>query len=146
MSDNVKRGFLDTIAAAFLRRRLSSRRLRAAAVRGLNVISGEVDGGLRMDFDHAASCFTQAVPWLAAHASRIAEAPVPPPAPRRVPALSIVIMAVGSRGDVQPFIPIGRRLAQRRGRLALLRLYRRTRDAGALGPRELVRQGALLAG
>ena len=125
MSDNVKRGFLDTIAAAFLRRRLSSRRLRAAAVRGLNVISGEVDGGLRMDFDHAASCFTQAVPWLAAHASRIAEAPVPPPAPRRVPALSIVIMAVGSRGDVQPFIPIGRRLAQRhRVRLATHREFR----------------------
>lgn len=125
MSNNVKRGFLDTIAAAFLRRRLSSRRLRAAAVRGLNVISGEVDGGLRMDFDHAASCFTQAAPWLAAHASGIAEAAVPPPAPRRVPALSIVIMAVGSRGDVQPFIPIGRRLARRhRVRLATHREFR----------------------
>lgn len=125
MSDNVKQGFLDTIAAAFLRRRLSSRRLRAAAVRGVNAISGEVDGGLRMDFDHGASCFTQAAPWLAAHASGIAEAPVPPSAPRRVPSLSIVIMAVGSRGDVQPFIPIGRRLAQRhRVRLATHREFR----------------------
>jgi UDP:flavonoid glycosyltransferase YjiC (YdhE family) len=125
MSDHVKRGVLDAIAAAFLRRRLSSRRLRAAAVRGLRVISGEADGGLQMHFDHAASCFTQASPWLAAHASGIAEAPVPPPAPRRVPGLSIVIMAVGSRGDVQPFIPIGRRLAQRhRVRLATHREFR----------------------
>ena len=29
---------------------------------------------------------------------------------RPLPPLSIVIMIVGSRGDVQPFIPIGRRL------------------------------------
>src|SRR4029453_16092618 len=45
-------------------------------------------------------------------ASRAAP-PRPPRGPRRVPSLSIVIMAVGSRGDVQPFIPIGRRLVQR---------------------------------
>jgi len=32
---------------------------------------------------------------------------------RPLPPLSIVVMIVGSRGDVQPFIPIGRRLAER---------------------------------
>jgi len=121
----VKQGFLDAIAAAFLRRRLYSRRLRAAAVRGLTVISGEVDGGLQMHFDHSATSFAQASPWLAAHTSGIAEAPVPPPELPRVPPLSIVIMAVGSRGDVQPFIPIGRRLAQHhRVRLATHREFR----------------------
>ncbi len=42
-----------------------------------------------------------------------------------VPPLSIVVMTVGSRGDVQPFIPIGRRLAERhRVRIATHRVFR----------------------
>ena len=42
-----------------------------------------------------------------------------------VPPLSIVIMTVGSRGDVQPFIPIARRLAERhRVRLATHGVFR----------------------
>ena len=53
----------------------------------------------------------------------------PPPRPRRIrPAcrsLSIVVMVVGSRGDVQPFIPIARRLAERhRVRVATHREFR----------------------
>ncbi|HEU4439990.1 MAG TPA: glycosyltransferase, partial [Methylomirabilota bacterium] len=120
-----RRSFLDTVAIAFLQRRLNTRRLRAAARRGLTVISGGVGGGLQMDFDHGASCFAQARPWLAAHASGVEAAPAPPPEPSSVPSLSIVIMAVGSRGDVQPFIPIGRRLAKRhRVRLATHREFR----------------------
>ena len=119
MSEDARRGFLDAVATAFLQRRLSSRRLRAAAVRGVNAISGGEGGGLQIGFDHAASGFAQAPPWLAAHTSGVEAAPAPPPVPRRLPSLSIVIMAVGSRGDVQPFIPIGRRLATRhRVRLA----------------------------
>jgi hypothetical protein len=54
VSDTGGQGFLDAVASAFLRRRLQSRRLRAAAVRGLKVISAGADGGLQMDFDHAA--------------------------------------------------------------------------------------------
>ena len=43
----------------------------------------------------------------------------------RMPRLSIVIMVVGSRGDVQPFIPIGRRLAKlHRVRIATHREFR----------------------
>jgi Glycosyl transferases, related to UDP-glucuronosyltransferase len=39
--------------------------------------------------------------------------------------MSIVVMVVGSRGDVQPFIPIGRRLAERhRVRIATQREFR----------------------
>ena len=42
-----------------------------------------------------------------------------------MPPLSIVVMVVGSRGDVQPFIPIGRRLAERhRVRIATHREFR----------------------
>jgi UDP:flavonoid glycosyltransferase YjiC (YdhE family) len=125
MSEDGRRGFLDTVATAFLRRRLYNRRLRAAAVRGLRVISSGADGGLQMDFDHAATSFAQASPWLAAHTRGLAAAPTPPPQPPRVPSLSIVVMAVGSRGDVQPFIPIGRRLAKRhRVRIATHREFR----------------------
>ena len=77
-----------------------------------------------MEFDQAADCLAQAPEWLAAHASELAAAPAPD-APAHVPPLSIVIMIVGSRGDVQPFIPIGRRLAERhRVRIATHREFR----------------------
>jgi UDP:flavonoid glycosyltransferase YjiC (YdhE family) len=79
---------------------------------------------MRMDFDHAADRFTHIPPWLAADASALAAAPAPDEPPP-VPPLSIVIMVVGSRGDVQPFIPIGRRLAERhRVRIATHREFR----------------------
>ncbi|HET8529898.1 MAG TPA: glycosyltransferase [Methylomirabilota bacterium] len=125
MSEDGRHGFVDAVAAAFLRRRLHSRRLRAAAVRGLKGISAGPGDGLRMEFDHAASCLVDVPPWLAAHTSEVASAPAPPTEPPRVPSMSIVVMAVGSRGDVQPFIPIGRRLAQRhRVRIATHREFR----------------------
>jgi sterol 3beta-glucosyltransferase len=125
VSETGGQGFLDAVAAAFLRRRLQSRRLRAAAVRGLKVISAAPDGSLQMDFDHAAGGFAQVPPLLAAHTSELAAAPAPPTEPPRVPSLSIVVMVVGSRGDVQPFIPICRRLAERhRVRLATHREFR----------------------
>jgi sterol 3beta-glucosyltransferase len=125
VSESGEQGFLDAVATAFLRRRLHSRRLRAAAVHGLKVISAGAGDGLQMDFDHAASSFTHAAPWLAAHTNELAAAPAPPPEPLRLPSLSIVVMVVGSRGDVQPFIPIGRRLAERhRVRIATHREFR----------------------
>ena len=120
MSEHAKLGFVDTVATAFLRRRLHSRRLRAAAVRGLKAISTGAGARLHMDFDHAATPLAHVSPWLAAHASEVQAASTP-----RVPSLSIVIMVVGSRGDVQPFIPIARRLAARhRVRVATHREFR----------------------
>ena len=125
MSEHSKLGFVDTVAAAFLRRRLHSRRLRAAAVGGLKAISTGAGGRLQMDFDHVGTPLAHISPWLAAHASEIQVAPAPPPDSPRVPSLSIVVMVVGSRGDVQPFIPIARRLAERhRVRVATHREFR----------------------
>ena len=125
MSDSVSPGFVEAVATAFLRRRLHSRRLRAAAVRGLTGISTGAGGRLQMDFDHAATPFAQISPWLAAHAREIEGAPAPPADRPDVPPLSIVVMVVGSRGDVQPFIPIARRLAERhRVRVATHREFR----------------------
>ncbi|HUL02274.1 MAG TPA: glycosyltransferase [Gemmatimonadales bacterium] len=124
MSQGGGRGFLDAAASAFLRRRLLHQRLRAAAVRGLKAVSAEAGGRLQMNFDHAADCFSHLPSWLAAHASEVAAAPAEDESPH-VPRLSIVIMIVGSRGDVQPFIPIGRRLAERhRVRIATHREFR----------------------
>src|SRR5713226_8270319 len=99
VSEDGRHGFVDAVATAFLRRRLHSRRLRAAAVRGLKGISAGA-GGLQIEFDHAASCFAHVPPWLDAHSSELAAAPAPPTEPSRVPSLSIVVMVVGSRGDV----------------------------------------------
>jgi sterol 3beta-glucosyltransferase len=124
VSQDGARGFLDAAASAFLRRRLLHRRLRAAAVRGLKTVSAGAGGRLHMAFDHAADCFAHLPSWLAAHAGEVAVAPAPDEPPH-IPPLSVVMMIVGSRGDVQPFIPIGRRLAARhRVRIATHREFR----------------------
>ena len=125
MSDSVSPGFVEAVATAFLRRRLHSRRLRAAAVRGLTGISTGAGGRLQLDFDHTAIPAARVSPWLAAHAREIEGAPAPPADSPGGPPLSIVVMVVGSRGDVQPFIPIARRLAERhRVRVATHREFR----------------------
>jgi len=103
-------GVLDAAATAFLKRRLHHRRMRAAAAHGLRLVSAGEGGGWLMDFDTGAEIFARAAPWMDAHCADLV-AMLPPGDPPQVPHLSIVIMVVGSRGDVQPFIPIGRRLA-----------------------------------
>ena len=111
MSQGGGAGFLDVVAAAFLQRRQEHQRLRSAAVRGLKGLPIEASGDLQIDLDDAESPVTLA--------------PTDPTDTRRMPAMSIVIMAVGSRGDIQPFLPIGRRLAtQHRVRLATHREFR----------------------
>ncbi|PWU25597.1 MAG: hypothetical protein C5B48_00505 [Candidatus Rokuibacteriota bacterium] len=124
MSEPGKQGFVDTVASAFLRRRLHGRRLRAAAVRAVKGVSAG-PGPLKIDFDHSARYFSHGHSWLPTHTSELAATPSPAAELPRVPALSIVVMVVGSRGDVQPFIPIGRRLAERhRVRIATHREFR----------------------
>jgi sterol 3beta-glucosyltransferase len=109
---------LRAAASAFLRLRRHHQRLRAAAVRGLKRLSGGAGGGLPTDFDHAGDGLAHMAPQMLASVTELAAASTAGQLPR-VPSLSIVIMVVGSRGDVQPFIPIGRRLAeQHRVRLA----------------------------
>jgi UDP:flavonoid glycosyltransferase YjiC (YdhE family) len=125
MAESEGQGFLDAVATTFLRRRLQSRRLRAAAVRGLKMVSTGPGDRLQMNFDHAASSFAHAGPWLSEHREELAAAPAAPAEPPTLPPLSVVIMVVGSRGDVQPFLPIARRLAQKhRVRLATHREFR----------------------
>ena len=124
MSRNRGRGFLATVAAAFLRLRRRHLRLRAAAVRGFNGPSGPARGELQKNAngarpDGTAGGSTAAEPFTERAATSTADGG------SRGTRLSIVIMVVGSRGDVQPFIPIGRRLAQQhRVRLATHRQFR----------------------
>ena len=125
MGEPGKQGFVDAVAIAFLRRRFHSRRLRAAAVRGVKTVSAGTGGALKIDFDHAARCFAHAPSWLTAHTNDVVATPGRPTEAPHVPPMSIVVMAVGSRGDIQPFIPIGRRLAERhRVRIATHREFR----------------------
>jgi hypothetical protein len=125
-------GFLDAAAIAFLARRLHNRHLRAAAVRGLKGISAETGADVQADVDHAADCLAGIPSGTAASATDLAAAP-PPDEAEPVPRLSIVVMVVGSRGDVQPFIPIGRRLAERhRVRIATHREFRRVVEQSGL--------------
>jgi sterol 3beta-glucosyltransferase len=113
---SVARGVLDTAAITFLARRLHRRRLRAAAARGLDVESADADTRER-----ASECVEGTREML----TSTSHAGAAPDNARPIPPMSIVVMAVGSRGDVQPFIPIGRRLAERhRVRIATHREFR----------------------
>jgi UDP:flavonoid glycosyltransferase YjiC (YdhE family) len=113
-------GFLDTVSLAFLARRLHNRRVRASAVRDLKGVPPPPDAGWRSDRDRAADCLEGIPAWPADDPAAPSFDDTQP-----MPRLSIVIMAVGSRGDVQPFIPIAARLAQRhRVRVATHREFR----------------------
>ena len=105
------RGFLDAAGVAFLRRRRGHGRLRAATVRrlrGLSAWSRSLRAAARP-------------PTGAPSAAWASGPPTTPP----VPPLSIVMLVVGSRGDIQPFIPIARRLTERhRVRVATHREFR----------------------
>ena len=72
MDEPEKQGFVDAVATAFLHRRLHSRRLRAAAVRGVKTVSAGTGSALKIDFDHAARCFDHAPSWLTAHDDELA--------------------------------------------------------------------------
>src|SRR5215470_6707328 len=88
---------------------LQHARVRALAcdvVRGVSVLDG---GRLRIELDDRAARKRQQLP----HPGPF---PIPPGEAAAVegpiPALSIAILIVGSRGDVQPFLPIARRLVR----------------------------------
>jgi len=84
--------------------------------------------------------------WAAAHT---------PPEAGPVPALAIAILIVGSRGDVQPFVPIARRLARdgHRVRLATHAVFREFVEAHGIeffplagDPRELMEYMVMTGG
>lgn len=137
VDDPVTRALHD--ARAFLRRRAHEARWRLAALHALEGVTGHRDERLRLAFrdDDVPS-----EDW--------ADEPVTPRAPappiETVPPLAIAILVVGSRGDVQPFIPIGLGLAKRhRVRLATHGEFRRMVEEAGLeffplagDPRELM--------
>src|SRR5262245_12293023 len=100
-------------ATAFLKRRLHHHRMRAASLRALKSISVRRDECLEIDFDDGAELLGQAEPWLSSFRADVAAQRRGGTAARIVPRLAVVILVVGSRGDVQPFIPIGQRIARR---------------------------------
>jgi sterol 3beta-glucosyltransferase len=144
MAEDLVDRFWETATAAFLRRRLHNRRMRAAAVRSIKLVSASDDGAFHMHFDDDAELFAAVPGWMEGYASDcMAHTPVQVP---RLPRLSIVIMVVGTRGDVQPFIAIARRFADRhRVRLATHSEFRSVVEQAGLeffplagDPRELM--------
>ncbi len=118
MDDSPSRPAPDAAASAFLRRRLHDQRMRVAAMKALGGVTGHRDERLRLHFDDAGGLLDRATPWIE-EGDEVLIPPGPAPALETVPRLSVVILVVGSRGDVQPFIPIGLGLARRhRVRLA----------------------------
>src|SRR5262245_33762485 len=98
---------------AFLKRRVHHQRMRAASMRALKAISLRRDECLDIDFDDSAELIGQAMPWISSFRTDVAALRRSARTPRLAPRLAVVIMVVGSRGDVQPFIPIGQRIARR---------------------------------
>jgi sterol 3beta-glucosyltransferase len=93
---------------AFLKRRLHHRRMRAAALRALKLVSAGDGERFRLDFDPGSDVMQRVAPWMGLHAAELATFGRASGSRPRVPPMSVVIMVVGSRGDVQPFVPIGR--------------------------------------
>jgi sterol 3beta-glucosyltransferase len=138
-------GFVGAAAQAFLRRRVHRQRMRLAAMRAIRGLASECDDRLWLDFDEAADVFTQATPWLTSYAADVKVARRHR-RPAEVPRLEVVILVVGTRGDVQPFVPIGQKLAERhRVRLATHAKFREMVEGAGLeffplagDPRELI--------
>lgn len=100
-----------SMASAFLKRRLHRQRMRAAGLRALKLVGVAAGERFQLDFDAASDALQRAEPWMGAYAAALPTFGGAQPPPPRVPPMSIVMMVVGSRGDVQPFVPIGQRLA-----------------------------------
>jgi len=87
-------------------RRLQHGRLRALACDVVRTVS-IVEGRLRIELDDGVARGREPLRLDPSDATRPAAATDG----ERIPSLSIAILIVGSRGDVQPFLPIARRLA-----------------------------------
>src|SRR5262245_7329470 len=107
-----REGFVGAATEAFLRRRIHRQRMRLAAMHAIRGLESEPDERLWVDFDDAADVFAHTDPWLASYAADVRLAPRHR-RPVVVPRLSVVILVVGTRGDVQPFLPVARKLGER---------------------------------
>lgn len=105
-------------AGELLRRRMHRQRMRAAALRALKSVSAQADQRLALEFENESGILEEAAASLCSEA--IPTNPSTDAAHEYVmPRLNVVLLVIGSRGDVQPFIPIARRIAWRhRVRLA----------------------------
>ena len=111
-------------ARLLFNRRFHHARLRALvydAVRRVSILDGD---RVEIELDDLSTRAHEHL--LHAAASQAARADHAPQEPGPVPMLAIAILVVGSRGDVQPFIPIAQRLARdgHRVRLATHALFR----------------------
>ena len=140
-------GVWEAASSAFLRRQLHDRRMRLAVLRTVDADDAlETVGPWRLAFGRDPAVLDQATAWVADQATHRSRAVRDDLLPLVVPRLRIVILVVGSRGDVQPFLPIAQRIALRhRVRIATHAEFRGVVEEAGLefyplagDPRELV--------
>jgi UDP:flavonoid glycosyltransferase YjiC (YdhE family) len=100
-----------SVTSAFLKRRVHRQRIRAAGLRALKLVEAGAGDRFQLDFDAASDVLQRVGPWMGSYVAELPTFGGAQPPPPRVPPMSIVMMVVGSRGDVQPFVPIGRGIA-----------------------------------
>lgn len=133
--------------AGWFTRRFTHARMRAYFRHALATIQSDAAGRVTLDFDpEIEDARPAAEKWLEEHRTSL-EASATAKDPGTVPPLSVVILAVGTRGDVQPFLPVAQRL-QEAGHRVRLASHEEFRDlvtsAGieffplAADPRELI--------
>ena len=94
-------------SGALLQRRVRRQQMRVAALRALKSVSALPDERVALEFESESGILDDAAASLRAAAVRAGPSSRLP-SEHSMPRLNVVIMVVGSRGDVQPFIPIGR--------------------------------------
>ena len=99
-------------SGALLQRRVRRQQMRVAALRALKSVSALPDERVALEFESESGILDDAAASLRAAAVR-AGTRSRLPSEHSMPRLNVVIMVIGSRGDVQPFISIARRLAWR---------------------------------
>ncbi|MDG1399957.1 MAG: glycosyltransferase [Candidatus Binatia bacterium] len=128
-------------------RRWTQARMRAYLRHALSAAQRQTTGRVDLDFQTDIDPQQEAAAsWLREHEATLVD-PEQRPIPETVPDLAILILVVGTRGDVQPFIPIGKELMAcgHRVRLATHEEFRELVEASgieffplAADPRELI--------
>ncbi len=114
-------------AKSFFHHRLIQQRTRDYAQRAVHELSFSGDGRVDIDFEPGAEASRVLEGWVhAAGELELARPPAPVALGATPPPLTIAILVTGTRGDVQPFVGIGRRLQRdgHRVRLATHAVFR----------------------
>lgn len=117
MSDEFEES--DRRAPGWWTRRFTQARMRAYFRHAIAGATSDDEGRVELDFEPSLGENREAAEvWLREHRDAIANQETSPQ-PQSVPPLQIVLLVVGTRGDIQPFLPIAHHLEQHGHRVRL---------------------------